>query len=277
MHIPYPALSSELLELYLSVLDVPRRRPSFDALCELVRAHVLKVPFENVSKLYYKKHRSLRGLISLELFLDGIERFHFGGTCYANNYYLYQLLANLGYQTKLCSADMSKPDVHLASVVTVEKREYLVDVGYAAPFLTPLPRDLATDYILQLGRERYVLKPQDARGCSRMELTRDGNPQHAYLVKPEPRQIHEFERVIADSYRDDATFMNALLLARFSPNQSIVIHNLTVIESQGTMSNIRTLASQDDLGQAVYEYFGIPREFTEDVVSGLEQLKDVWS
>ena len=118
----------------------------------------------------------------LGLFLDGIERFNFGGTCYPNNYYFYQLLANLGYQTKLCGADMSNPDVHLVSMVTLEKREYLVDVGYAAPFIAPMPRDLATDYVVVLGRDRYVLKPQDARGRSRMDL-RGGQLEGILLAK----------------------------------------------------------------------------------------------
>ena len=273
----YPVMPPELLERYLGLLGVRRRKPSMDALCELVQAHLLRVSFENVSKLYYKKHQGLRGIPSLELFLDGIERFHFGGTCYTNNYYLYQLLANLEYQNRLCGADMSNPDVHLVSMVKIEKQEYLVDVGYAAPFLTPMPRDLTTDYTIVLGRERYVLKPQDARGCSHMELYRDGNLNHGYVAKPAPRQIYEFEQVIADSYREDATFMNALLLARFFPNRSLVIHNLTVIESQGTTSSIRSLASKEELGHVVSESFGIPEEFTREVVNGLGHLKDAWS
>lgn len=277
MNIPYPTMPSALIERYLNLLGVRRRKTSIDALRELIQAHLLQVPFENISKLYYKKHRGLRGLPSLELFLDGIERFHFGGTCYTNNYYLYQLLANLGYQTKLCGADMSNPDAHLVSMVTVEKREYLVDVGYAAPLLIPLPRDLATDYTIVLGRDRYVLKPQDVRGSSRLELYRDGNLKHGYLAKPIPRQLHDFEQGIADSYCEDATFMNALLLARFFPNRSLVIHNLTVIESQGTVSSIRTLASHDELGRVIFECFGIPIEFTIDAMNELGQLEDAWS
>jgi len=277
MNIPFPTMPSELVERYLNLLGIRRRKPGINALRELVQAHLSRVPFENISKLYYKKHRRLRGLPSLELFLDGIERFHFGGTCYTNNFYLYQLLANLGYQAKLCGADMSNPDVHLVSMVTVEKREYLVDVGYAAPLLIPLPRDLATDYTIVLGRDRYVLKPQDVRGCSRMELYRDGNLKHGYLANPTPRQIREFEHIIADSYQDDATFMNALLVAHFFPNRSFVIHNLTVIESQGTVSSIRTLANHDELAQVIVEGFGIPREFTIDAMNELGQLEDAWS
>ena len=71
--------------------------------------------------------------------------------------------------------------------------------------------------------------------------------------------------------------MNALLLARFFPNCSLVIHNLTVIESQGTTSSIQSLASKEELGQVVSERFGIPEEFTLEAVNELGQLRDVWS
>jgi N-hydroxyarylamine O-acetyltransferase len=274
---PYPPIQPDLLEHYLSILGVPKRKPNVDALCELVQAHLVRIPFENISKLYYRKHNDLRGLPGLELFLNGIDRFDFGGTCYTNNYYLYQLLANLGYQAMLCGADMSNPDVHMVSIVTVEKREYLVDVGYAAPFLTPLPRDLATDHVIVLGRDRYVLKPQDVRGCSRMELYRDGNLKHGYLAKPVPRQIRDFEQVIAASYREEATFMNALLLARFYPDRSVLIDNLTVIESRGAVSRIKTLAGLDELVQAAHKYFSIPLEFIIDTLNDLGQLRDAWN
>ena len=273
----FEELPTELIERYLRLLGLQRRRPSLDALGEIVQTHQQRVPFENISKLYYKKQHALRGLPSLDLFLDGIERFHFGGTCYTNNYYLYLLLANLGYAIKLCGADMSNPDVHLVSMVTIENHEYLIDVGYAAPFLTPLPRDLTTDYTVALGRDRYVLKPQDAQACSKVKLYRDGVLKHGYRAKPLPRRIDEFEHIIVDSYRADATFMNSLLLARFYPDRSIVIHNLTVIESHGLASTSRTLANLEELGQAIVNHFGIPTEITADVVKELGQLGDAWT
>jgi N-hydroxyarylamine O-acetyltransferase len=277
MDISFPVIPPTLIDCYLNLLDVRKRKPNIEALSELVEAHLVRVPFENISKLYYKKRFGLQGIPNLELFLDGISRFHFGGTCYSNNYYLYQLLANLGYQIRLCGADMSKPDVHMASMVTVEGREYLVDAGYAAPFLAPIPRDLATDYTIALGRERYVLKPQDAKGCSRMELYRDGILKHGYSIKPRPRQFHEFQQTIADSYRQEATFMNSLLLVRFFPSRSLVIHNLTLIESEGTTTRIQALTSRDELSQIIAECFGIHREITIEAMSGLGKLESAWN
>lgn len=262
------------LKRYLKILGIPRETPSLNGLRELVQAHLQRVPFENISKLYYMRYLGLRGLPGLELFLDGHERFNFGGTCYSNNNYFYQLLANLGYKVILCGADMSAPDVHLVSMVELDKRQYLVDVGYAAPFVTPLPRDLPTDYVIRSGRERYVLKPQDATGCSRLELYRDGDLTHGYLAKPVPRVIEEFESVIANSYRQEATFMNSVLLARFFPDRSLMIRNLTFTESEGTTANVRSLADISDLVQAIEDYFGIPPQITRSVVHGLGSLED---
>ena len=274
---PYPEMTSDLLERYLRLLGVHKRKPGKGALYELVRAQMVKVPFENISKLYYRKHYNLQDLPDPELFLDGIEHFHFGGTCYSNNFFFYQLLANLGYQIKLCGADMLNPDVHLVSVVTLEQKEYLVDVGYAAPFITPLPRDLSTDHIISLGRDRYVLKPQDTKGRSRMELYRNGSLKHGYQVNPKPRQIKEFSQIIVDSFREDSTLMNALLVARFFPGRSRVLHNLTLIESQGTVSRSQILSSREELVQAAFDYFEIPEEYTMDIVNDIEHFGDAWS
>lgn len=266
----------ELVERYLALLGVRRRKPSVDALHELVRAQIGRVPFENVSKLYCRNRQDRCSLPGIELFLDGIENFNFGGTCYPNNFYLYQLLASLGYQAILCGADMSNPDVHLVSMVEVEKRQYLVDAGYAAPFMDPLPRDLDFDLVIELGRDRYVLEPQDEQGRSRLEMYRDGIVKHGYTAKPEPRRISDFDRVIADSFREEATFMNAILLARFFPGRSLAIHNLTVTESRAEAWHSRTVADTEELVQAVADNFGIPPEITREAVNGLTRLEDAW-
>jgi len=266
-----------LLRQYLGLLGVSRRAPSFDALRELVAAHVTRIPFENISKLHYRRHLGLNDLMPLPLYLDGIERYHFGGTCYTNNFHFYSLLAGLGYEVKLCGADMSTPDVHMVILVRVDGQEYLVDGGYAAPFLAPLPRGLQADYVVTLGRDRYVLKPQDGNGRSRLELYRDGVLKHGYVAKPSPRKIEDFHGVIVDSFRPDATFMNAVLLVRFYPDRSLMIHNLTRVESSWAESVTHTIGSPAELVSNVEKHFGIPAAIVSDAIAGLRDLKDVWA
>jgi N-hydroxyarylamine O-acetyltransferase len=272
------SLTADLIARYLRVLGIPRKEPSRDALTDLVDAHVKRVPFENISKLYYRKHLGLRSVPGLELFLEGIERYNFGGTCYTTNYYLNLLLAHLGYEVRLCGADMANPDVHIVSMVTMDGREYLVDVGYAAPFLAPLPRDLTQDHVIALGRDRYVLKPQDEEGRSRLQFFRNGHLKHGYVAKPTARPIEYFNSVVVDSFTDHATFMNALLVVRFlSSNRSHVIHNLELIESHGTESRINRIDNRVELVRVVERHFGIPRTIVAEALADLGQFQDAWN
>jgi len=266
-----------LMERLLGLLGVPERVPDGNTLNKVVAAFVTRVPFENISKLYYRKRYGLCSRPELERYVDGIERYHFGGTCYSNNYCLHRLLLHLGFEVMLCGADMNNPDVHVVNVVKLEGREYLVDAGYGAPFLQPLPRDLDREHVIVLGNSRYVLHPQDNDGKSRLELFRDGALTHHYTVKPIHRPIEYFSAVIADSYRDSATFMNALLLARFWPNRSLVIHNLTLVEAEGHHYRVHKLADRRELPATIEEHFSIPHEIVAEALADLGELGSAWS
>jgi len=264
-------------ERYLALLDIPESGPSLGTLNRIVRAHMIKVPFENISKLYRWKTAGVNELINLELFLDGIAQYHFGGTCYSNNYHLHQLLKYLGFDVVLCGADMNRPDVHIVNVVRVEGREYIVDVGYAAPFMEPLPRDLPTDYIISLGIDRYILNPKDATGRSRLTHYKNGTSDHGYVLNPIPRDIGHFAHVITDSFRPDATFMNAVLLARFDSDYSQVIRNMTFVESKGTTIRTQSLTTIDDLIAAIEKIFAIQPVISRVALDGLSMRQDAWS
>jgi hypothetical protein len=71
--------------------------------------------------------------------------------------------------------------------------------------------------------------------------------------------------------------MNALLVARFCPNRSTVVHNLALVETDGAESSARPLASLDELAQVVQENFEIPVEVTLEAVEGLGELGNVWN
>jgi len=264
-------------EHYLSILGIEAASPSLDHLCALVCAQLTRVPFENISKLFLKKTRGASYIPSLEQHLDGMERFSFGGTCYANNPYFSQLLRHLGYDVDLCGADMSKPDVHVVSIVRLEGREYLVDVGYGAPFFEPMARGLDRDHEIVFGRNRYVLHPQDERGRSRMDHFHDGHLIHGYLAKPAPCQIEHFNDVIRDSYSDSATFMNVVVIERFFSDRSVRFHNFTLTESTPEGATITRLANREDLVDAVEHHIGIPADIVHEAVQGIALEADIYS
>jgi arylamine N-acetyltransferase len=264
-----------IFDEYLSLLEQKREAPSLEYLHKIVKSHLIKVPFENISKLILKQ-KDADTIPELPQYLEGIEKYSFGGICYSNNYYLFLLLQHLGFEAKLCGCDMKNPDVHLISIVTIENREFIVDGGYAAPFLKPMLRDIKADYVINSGNEKYVLKPQSDDGKSRLEQYHNGELKHWYTVKPKSRNFDEVDKVIKDSYADKAMFMNAILITRFFENGSVVLRNLNLTETlAGKVSTQKVMF--ENIPEIVNNKYGIPTELVKTAISSLNELKDTWS
>jgi len=266
--------TKKLFVKYLSILGVDEAEPSLHHLKKIVKEHLTKIPFENISKLLYKK-QGMNYIPDLGLFLDGIDNYNFGGTCYSNNYYLYSLLKYLGYTIKLCGADMRNPDVHLINIVKIENREYIVDGGYAAPFLHPLSRDLKEDFVITLGNEKYIVKPRDDLGKTKVEQYSDGKLQHWYTAKPQERKIEDFDSVIKDSYSDDAVFMNAIRITRFSDQGSIMLKNLSLIETINNKSSTIKI-NLEELPSTIQTKFGMPEDLVKRAIGHFKELRDIY-
>lgn len=68
----------------------------------------------------------------------------------------------------------------------------------------------------------------------------------------------------------------SLLLTRFFPGRSVVIHNLVLIKSRGMSSEIRRLGDKEELISAIEENFEIPRSVTMEALSDHEKFRDAW-
>ncbi len=172
---------------------------------------------------------------------------------------------------------MKNPDVHIVNIVNIENRRFLVDTGYAAPFSEPIPLDLLNDYIINMGNDRFILKPQLNNKRSHLELYRNGELIHGYTINPKSRKIDEFQQVIKDSFKESATFMNALLLTRFDSGNFIVIHNMSIIESSGKVSKKHSIDSIKQLTSDIKKYFNIPRTIVMESIAKLQMQKNGWS
>lgn len=264
-----------LFQKYLRILNIKKEPPSISYLEKVLYANITHIPFENISKLYYLKRDGLKSIPELAAYLEGIEKYNLGGTCYSNNHYLNQLLKYLGFEAALCGADMNDPDVHLFNIVKIENREFILDCGYAAPFIRPLPRDLAEDYTVELGSDRYVLHPRDERGYSRIDVYRDNELIHGYTGKPMPRELDYFSESLANSFSTKSNFMNSILLVKFFANHSIAVRNYKFIVNQDTESKISDIADQDDLINKIETNFGIPQKIILPAIDGLDLKRDI--
>jgi N-hydroxyarylamine O-acetyltransferase len=128
---------------YLSLLGVEREAPSLQALTRLVRAHVLAVPFENVTALLRRRDHPTGPAPSPDplALLGAWERRSGGGVCFDITAMVLPLLRSLGYQAYLILGHISGPFGHQAIVVHLEGHRYLVDLGNGAPLFAPIPLD----------------------------------------------------------------------------------------------------------------------------------------
>ena len=235
----------------------------------------MRVPFENVSKIYYRKIKKMNGIPSFEQFVDGIEKYNFGGTCYPNNNYFNLLLNHLGFDVKLCGADMSKPDVHLMNIVNLDGNEFIVDTGYAAPFLKPIPRNLNRNFEIAIGEIKYVIKPQDEFKRTTVVLYVKDELSHGYTVKPQSRKIEEFSVPIENSFNERSTFVHSLYLTRFYEDSMINIFNLKKTVYQGNDTNVYDIKNREELLELVHKYFNIPVHIVDSVIKEMSKLNEL--
>jgi N-hydroxyarylamine O-acetyltransferase len=122
--------------------------PGLSALTRLTRAHVLSIPFENVTSILRRYARPVPdpvAAIDPDATLRAWERRASGGVCFEMTEMLSRLLSALGYRAYPIAAGRVDPTGwhggHQAMLVSLPEGRYLVDVGNGTPFLEPIPLD----------------------------------------------------------------------------------------------------------------------------------------
>ena len=120
-------------KLYFNRLGFrPKGKPSLEQLNQLILAHQLKIPFENVDIQLGNQLDLSLPVLRKKILLD--KR---GGFCYELNHLFASFLRHLGYKLRLISAQvmdqqgrLGKEHDHLAILVELNEKIYLVDVGF---------------------------------------------------------------------------------------------------------------------------------------------------
>ena len=259
---------------YLRLLGIEGSPTGLDGLREIVRRHLCRVPFENVSKLLLFDREGAGRLQTLPEFLDGIEHYDLGGTCYSCNPFLAELLRVLGYDADLLGADMRMiPNLHNCVRVHLDGKEYHVDAGNGAPFLEPMPLD-QLPHVFSLGEYRYELEARDRvqPRDHQMTVSYAGEFLHSYVVHGPPRTPEFFLPIVLDSFVPAGKFMSWLRIARCFEDRVVELRNRTLTWSQGSKSEQRILKNADELQRAVATDMAMPRCPVLQAVKILERL-----
>ncbi|MGB9458249.1 MAG: arylamine N-acetyltransferase [Bryobacteraceae bacterium] len=237
---------------------------------EIVQRHLCRVPFENVSKLLLLGREGAGRVTTLTEFLDGIERYDLGGTCYTSNPFLVALLNALGYDADLLGADMSKPHVHTSIRVRLSGVAYHVDVGYGAPFHSAIRLD-RLPWEFEQGRYRFVLDHAAAPEAYQASVYSGEQHLHGYVVHPPARNAGFFDDVAIESYRPGVTFTSMLRIIRFFDDHAADLQDASLSIHRGRQTTSRLLRNMVELRTAVADDLAMPRCPVEEAVAVLEQ------
>lgn len=144
MALPAGLVDAVLLQLGLAAapaIDLGGLRNLYRAWCE-------KVPFDNVLKILHLTESwpgPLPGSTAIDFFRSWIE-YRTGGTCWAGNGALYELVCELGFRAERASATMmSSPDTpgpnHGTVIVSLDDGRYVVDASILSGEPLRLPDD----------------------------------------------------------------------------------------------------------------------------------------
>jgi arylamine N-acetyltransferase len=254
----------QAVDRYLRILGIDTLPQGIEGLRLIVRRHLIRVPFENVSKLLMFDREGAGRPFELDEFLDGIEHQDLGGTCYTTNPRLTELLQALGWDAELLGADMTNPDVHVC--IRVKGRpDYLVDVGFAAPFREPIPLD-ALPHRVSEGNHHYTFDRHE-RG-----IALHFGSSFSYVAHEPPRRSEEFEPVIRASFAPAAHFMNHLRIARYFEDYSVELLDRKMWVHRDGRTADREFVSLDELEHVVRTDFALPGCPVRQAVAALERI-----
>ena len=219
------------------------------SLADLQRAHLLAVPFENLSVHLDEPY----SLDPAHLY-DKVVTRQRGGFCYELNGLFSLLLAELGHQVELRSArprngeHWGPPLDHLALVVD---HASLVDVGFGAHSTYPLRMDTTDDQPDPGG----VFRVHPA-AYGEYEVTHNGD--HAYLVEARPYELRDFSAMCWWQSHDPTThFTRSLVCSRLTETGRVTLSGRKLIETVDGERSERELDTDAEVLTTYRDRFGI--------------------
>lgn len=153
--------------------------------------HLLNIPFENLNVTY-----QIPIQLSLKDTFNKVIKKSRGGFCYELNLLFFELLKELGYCVKIISTRVFSNDGtwgkeydHLAIILSLDKEEYLVDVGFGEFFLEPLK--LVNGIIQHDKRGDFVIEDYDSNYFIVNKID-TGTYKPQYLFSLKPRKLEDF-------------------------------------------------------------------------------------
>jgi N-hydroxyarylamine O-acetyltransferase len=241
-------------------LDLGAQQPTASLLGVLHQAHLLAVPFENLS-IHYGQPIILEDATLYEK----IVRRRRGGFCYELNGLFAWLLRRLGFTVTLLSARVAQPDGgfspefdHLTlQVHDLDGAEWLADVGFGDSFRLPLRLQ---PEIEQDGGDgftyRLTVDATDASWLVRRRAGTDWEAQYRFTLRP--HIMADFvERCQFQQTSPESHFTQRRICTLALPDGRVTLSDLRLITTVYGARDERELGSEDEYYSVLAERFGI--------------------
>src|SRR5262249_18388393 len=260
---------------YSSEVNLDTLEPSLQLLRTLHEAHLLAVPFENLSI-----HVGEPIALAEEALYDKIVRRRRGGFCYELNGLFAWLLRRVGFRVTLLSARVARVDGgftpefdHMAlQVHHVDGADWLADVGFGDSFRQPLR--MQPDVEQDGGDGHWYRQQFGATGAGdASDADNTGNAAHiSWLVEPrnameweaqypftlQPPSIADFgDRCRYQQASPDSHFTPRRICSLALPEGRITLSDLRLITTLHGARDERDLATEEEYRSVLAERFGI--------------------
>ncbi len=232
--------------------------PAPETLRALQLAHLMSVPFENLSI-----HSNEPVVLDEDALFTKIVERRRGGFCYECNGLFAGLLRALGFDVKMLAAGVARPDGsfgpqfdHMTLMVTLDER-WLADVGFGDSFLEPLLLDSRAEQV-QGTRTFRIDADNDHLILYRRSDGDEWQPQYRFTLQPYEFPDYE-ETCLFHQTSPESHFTKGIICSRATPEGRITISDMRFITTSGSHRDERNLSGPEELNQILREQFGISR------------------
>jgi len=221
----------------------------------LQQQHLFHIPFENLDVVYKKEI-----VLNEDILFHKIIEKNRGGFCYELNSLFCAFLQEIGFQAKLLSATVQdeqgkafREESHATTLVLLNGKEYLVDVGFGDSVRQPLP--LSGEMVRDVSGTHRIFQSQQ-HFCLQKKL--NGKWITKYLFSTEEKAADSFkEACIFTQTSPTSPFTGRRIVTIATPRGRVTLSDNTLTIAHEETKTKKTF-KEDQFFHILQTYFHIP-------------------
>jgi N-hydroxyarylamine O-acetyltransferase len=221
----------------------------------------MAIPFETLDI-----HNQIPILLQINFLYQKVIQDHRGGYCYELNLLFHHLLTLSGFEVTMAAGRLhhgnnkyGRDFEHMALLVELNGRKWLMDVGYGDFSLAPLaimPGEIQSD-----GRNYYqIIDPVVIDGRSYLGVAKwNASKQDFkidYIFTLTPRKLSDFE--VMNEYHQtspESHFRRSLIVTAPTPEGRITLINNKLIRTENGKRQVKVIQNEDQREEILEKYF----------------------